>query len=87
MSQGCYPGCFYYTDSCFRKDCKKSGQQPQPTPPQSAQPAPMPLFPTMGSLQEVFDYADSKRPISCRNELYTLLMTYHNTLLHVSRRP
>lgn len=18
---GCYPGCFYYTDSCFRKDC------------------------------------------------------------------
>ena len=21
---GCYPGCFYYTDSCFRKDCKKT---------------------------------------------------------------
>jgi hypothetical protein len=20
---GCYPDCFYYTDSCFRKDCKK----------------------------------------------------------------
>ena len=20
---GCYVGCFYYTDSCFRKDCKK----------------------------------------------------------------
>lgn len=19
---GCYPGCFYYTDSCFRSDCK-----------------------------------------------------------------
>lgn len=19
---GCYPGCFYYTDSCFRQDCK-----------------------------------------------------------------
>lgn len=22
--QGCYPGCFYYTDSCFRKDCMHS---------------------------------------------------------------
>lgn len=20
---GCYPGCFYYTDSCFRTDCKR----------------------------------------------------------------
>jgi hypothetical protein len=20
---GCYPGCFYYTDSCFRDDCKE----------------------------------------------------------------
>lgn len=20
---GCYAGCFYYTDSCFRSDCKK----------------------------------------------------------------
>lgn len=19
---GCYPGCYYYSDSCFRKDCK-----------------------------------------------------------------
>lgn len=21
--QGCYPGCFYYSDSCFRQDCKR----------------------------------------------------------------
>ena len=21
---GCYPGCYYYTDSCFRKDCMKT---------------------------------------------------------------
>ena len=20
---GCFKGCYYYTDSCFRKDCKK----------------------------------------------------------------
>lgn len=42
---------------------------------------PMGLFPTMGSLQEVVDYADSKLPITCRNELCSVLMTYHNTLL------
>jgi len=23
MTEGCYPGCYYYTDSCFRKDCKQ----------------------------------------------------------------
>lgn len=35
----------------------------------------------MDSLKEVVDYADSKRPISSKNELYSLLMIYHNTLL------
>ena len=42
---------------------------------------PMKLFPTMGSLQEVVDYADSKLPIINKNDLCSLLMTYHNTLL------
>jgi hypothetical protein len=23
---GCFKGCYYYTDSCFRKDCKKEKQ-------------------------------------------------------------
>lgn len=46
--------------------------------------APMGLFPTMGSLQEVIDFADSKLPITDKNDLFTLLMTYHNTLLKVS---
>lgn len=23
---GCYPGCFYYTDSCFRTDCKMTSK-------------------------------------------------------------
>lgn len=41
----------------------------------------MPLFPTLSSLQEVLDYADSKLPITSRNDITTLLMTYHNTLL------
>ena len=26
-SQGCYPGCYYYTDSCFREDCKKGNNR------------------------------------------------------------
>ena len=42
---------------------------------------PMVLFPTMGGLQEVIDYSDSKLPIVNRNDLYSLLIIYHNTLL------
>lgn len=41
----------------------------------------MPLFPTMGSLEEVIDFAESKLPITNRNDINALLMTYHNTLL------
>jgi hypothetical protein len=42
---------------------------------------PKPLFPTMGSLQEVVEVAESKLPITSKNVLYSLLMSYHNTLL------
>lgn len=41
----------------------------------------MALFPTLGSLQEVVDFSESKLPITDKNELLSLLMTYHNTLL------
>lgn len=41
----------------------------------------MALFPTLGSLQEVVDFAESKLPITDKNEMFSLLMTYHNTLL------
>lgn len=40
-----------------------------------------PLFPTMGSVQEVLEYAESKLPITDKNELVTLLGTYSNTVL------
>lgn len=57
-----------------------------PNPATNQQPplraVPMGLFPTMGSLQEVLDYAETKVPVTSRNDLYALLMTYHNTLLH-----
>jgi len=42
---------------------------------------PMALFPTLGSLQEVVDFSESKLPITDKNEMFSLLMTYHNTLL------
>lgn len=44
-------------------------------------PVEMKLFPTMGSLQEVVDLGESKMPITTKNDLFTLLATYHNTLL------
>jgi hypothetical protein len=46
----------------------------------------MSLFPTLGSLQEVADLADSKLPITSKNELFSLLATYHNTLLNAAQR-
>lgn len=42
---------------------------------------PQPIYPTLGSLQEVIDLADSKLPVITRNEMVSLLATYHNTLL------
>jgi hypothetical protein len=57
--------------------------------PSSLQPpipaVPMTLFPTLGSLQEVVDFADSKLPITDKNEMFSLLMTYHNTLLKLTQ--
>jgi hypothetical protein len=44
-------------------------------------PVPMTLFPTMDSLGEVIDLAMSKQLTYNKNELLSLLMTYHNTLL------
>ena len=48
---------------------------------------PMTLFPTLGSLEEVVEYADSKVPVGSRNELFCLLMIYHNTLLKIVQGP
>lgn len=45
-------------------------------------PVPLTLFPTLDSVQDVLDLAESKLPISSKNEMVTLLGTYHNTLLH-----
>ena len=41
----------------------------------------MNLFPTLDSLQEAVNLAESKVPVVSRNEMYSLLMTYHNSLL------
>ena len=57
-----------------------SSTNPQP----QLRAAPMELFPTLGSLQDVVHYGESKLPITDKNELFALLMTYHNTILKVS---
>lgn len=44
-------------------------------------PTKMPLYPTMNSLEEVVNLANSKIPVVHRNEMVSLLMTYQNTLL------
>lgn len=41
----------------------------------------MALFPTLDSLQDVLELAESKLPITDSNDLYVLFMTYHNTLI------
>ena len=41
----------------------------------------MPLFNTLDNLQEVLEFSESCLPITTKNELHTLLFTYHNTLL------
>lgn len=42
----------------------------------------MTLFPTLDSPEEVLELAKSKITSIERNELHSLFMTYHNSLLH-----
>ena len=44
-------------------------------------PTPQNLYPVMGSLLEVQQLAESQLPITDRNQLISILMSYHNTLL------
>jgi hypothetical protein len=44
-------------------------------------PAPMDLYPTMDSLQDVLDLVPQIIPATHRNKVFALLGTYHNTLL------
>ena len=50
-------------------------------------PQPMSLYPTLDSLQDVVDLAESKLPINNKNDLVGMLCTYHNTLLKVLNDP
>lgn len=42
----------------------------------------MSLFPTLNNLDEAVKYAQSKFPDSSRNDIYSVLMTFQNTLLN-----
>ena len=44
-------------------------------------PIPMTLYPTMDSLDEVMALAQARVPQVSRNEIVSLLLIYHNTLL------
>jgi hypothetical protein len=57
-----------------RRSAEMSKQAVVPT-------AAMGLFPTCDSLQDVIDLGTSKLPITDKNELLTIVYTYHNTLL------
>lgn len=43
--------------------------------------AAMNLYPVMGSLREVLEWAEGQMPITSKNQLLAVLGTYHNTLL------
>lgn len=42
---------------------------------------PMNLYPTLDSTKQVVELAQSKLPEDSKNEVISLLYTYHNTLL------
>ena len=42
---------------------------------------PMPLFATMGSIEEAINMASSQLPLVNKNTLMSVLFTYHNSLL------
>jgi hypothetical protein len=43
----------------------------------------MSLYPTMDSMVEAVKFIESQIPVHTPNEVFTLLMIYHNTLLKV----
>ena len=53
----------------------------------TTQPTHKPVFPTMGSLQDVIDLAESRLPITNKNDLTAILATYHNSLLNALKAP
>jgi hypothetical protein len=53
----------------------------------SLRPVPQVLYPTLGSLKEVLELAQSQLPITNKNEVTALLLTYHNTLLRQISKP
>ena len=49
--------------------------------PPKVHPAHMSLYPTMDSTTEAIAYIESQIPINTPNEVFGLLMIYHNSLL------
>lgn len=63
---------------------KHGDTNPSGTPKESTtalRAVPMSVFPTAASLDEAMDTAIAATPVVSKNEMRTLIMTYHNTLL------
>lgn len=52
------------------------------SPQKNTNPKVQSIFATKESLQEAIDYAKAQLPITTDNQLTTILMVYHNTLLN-----
>ena len=48
-------------------------------------PLQMTLYPTMENMVEAIKYIESQVPVMASNDMFALLMTYHNTLLKTLR--
>lgn len=53
----------------------------QPATLRAVPPVGLSIYPTLDSLQQVYDLADSSLPILTKNSLRALLGVFHNTLL------
>lgn len=48
-------------------------------------PLQMTLYPTMDSMVEAIKYIESQVPVMASNDMFALLMVYHNSLLKTLR--
>lgn len=63
------------------KEILEKAQIPTATPVYPIKPVKMGLFPQMDSLQSVIELGYSQLPITNKNSLLGLIMTYHNSLI------
>lgn len=66
---------------CTQQKDLMTSRSNQPATLRVVQPVGLSIYPTLDSLQQVYDLADSSLPILTKNSLRALLGVFHNTLL------